>query len=41
VVLIKGITQPSLDLRSFDKRAEDRTFTLSDIYLSGTVNFAK
>ena len=41
VVLIKGIQKPELKLRSFDSNAEERTFTLQDIYLIGTVQFGE
>lgn len=41
VVLIKGIQKPKLKLRSFDSDAEERTFTLQDIYLIGTVQFGE
>lgn len=41
VVLIKGIQKPKLKLRSFDSDAKERTFTLQDIYLVGTVQFGE
>ena len=41
VVLIKGIQKPELKLRSFDSDVEERTFTLQDIYLVGTVQFGE
>lgn len=41
VVLIKGIQKPELKLRSFENDAEERTFTLQDIYLVGTVQFGE
>lgn len=39
VVLIKGISQPRLELKSFTEGAKDQTFTLQDIYLVGSVHF--
>lgn len=39
VVLIKGISQPILELKSFTEGATEQTFTLQDIYLVGSVHF--
>ena len=39
VVLIKGISQPRLELKSFTEGATEQTFTLQDIYLVGSVHF--
>lgn len=39
VVLLKGIQQPSLDLRGFSKDTSEREFSLKEIELVGKVNF--
>ena len=39
VILLKGIKQPSLDLRGFSKDTNQRVFSLKEIDLIGRVNF--
>lgn len=39
VVLVKGISEPSIALNDFSQKMDESIFTLQDIYVTGKVNF--
>jgi len=41
IVLIKHISEPKIQLRDFSEKVDDATFTLKDIYVSGTITFGE